>query len=463
MDNPERFQIRPVAEITGTHRFRDLADFQTSTVASPFMRHLRTTILTRDYDKIKKFKLNPRQGVQRNEDLLPPPGFARQAIPFRYAYQKNLASRTFVDADGEAKYLNVHKPPQIFSVTISMRDLNTPTSPSPDLPPVSSLHSVTRKIIEQGKVIFEERPICTRRAFKNQLNFRPQAFYVREAIQYLGYLFRGGPWRDTIIRWGVDPRSDPTYRKYQSLFFQLDEESLDENVQGWSQERSQMFRRDRYNKRGKKADDVSSHLFDGEHVLLDAKGWQLCDISDPLLKSLVDSEEIRPRVNDVDGWYPNGTIAKIKTIMREKILTILADQKPNDMDYASLLDYPEYITPDNVAHLLRGKNAPADPKIVRLGAMLRSLAGGRTSELGHRGHPDQVAGVDGTEHLDTGADDVTLGPPGCSPGTEAFDDLMMGDEDEDEEMIDELEMEDDVEGEANELDELDVGENTDVQ
>ena len=61
------------------------------------------------------------------------------------------------------------------------------------------------------------------------------------------------------------------YRQYQSLFFQFEVDSR------------------------KKIRDAKSHIFDGHTLVKDGRCFQLCDITDPLLRSLIDRPKIRKK------------------------------------------------------------------------------------------------------------------------------------------------------------------------
>ena len=105
-----------------------------------------------------------------------------------------------------------------------------------------------------------------------------------------------------------------------------------------------------------------SHIFDGRSLEVDGSTWQLCDVTDPIILKIL---EAKPRdicevsVSDpffvskvrltttlkpkMDGWYPSLTIAKIRTIMRDKVGQILRGIRPNDADYERLVTLPETV------------------------------------------------------------------------------------------------------------------------
>ena len=60
------------------------------------------------------------------------------------------------------------------------------------------------------------------------------------------------------------------YRKYQSLFFQFEVDNIPMRTR-----------------------DNTSHIFDRKTLVKDRRCFQLCDITDLLLKSLIDREKLR--------------------------------------------------------------------------------------------------------------------------------------------------------------------------
>jgi general transcription factor 3C polypeptide 5 (transcription factor C subunit 1) len=67
--------------------------------------------------------------------------------------------------------------------------------------------------------IFEERPVWS----KNALLYLTK--YTKAQLKYLlpvvAYYFVTGPWRVMWVRFGYDPRLDPTSLKYQTLDYRL--------------------------------------------------------------------------------------------------------------------------------------------------------------------------------------------------------------------------------------------------
>jgi general transcription factor 3C polypeptide 5 (transcription factor C subunit 1) len=155
-------------------------------------------------------------------------------------------------------------------VHISIAEI--PEKPS-DVPPYERLDSLHKECVDALRELFEKRPIWTRRALYNNFPKRLQTM-VRFTMAHVAYMWRAGPWRDTCVAYGIDPRTDPKYRKYQSVFFQIETHKSRMSYQtGHTQDKS--------------------HIFDGQHLIRDGRCFQLCDVTDPLLQQLIDTPNLR--------------------------------------------------------------------------------------------------------------------------------------------------------------------------
>ncbi len=185
--------------------------------------------------------------------------------------------------------------------------------PDPSLTPFEKLDRPLQVVVEHLRGLLAERPIWTRRAFANVLADQKFGNLVRQGFQYVGYMFRSGPWNNSIIKFGVDPRTDPKYRFYQTLMFQLKKEESKAVHKGWEDQRTKYSR----SLRGKKR-DKRSHIFNGRDVVLDdGKTWQVCDITDPLLKQLLNTDNIRTKC-DVSDISPDVEHYTELTTLRSK-------------------------------------------------------------------------------------------------------------------------------------------------
>jgi general transcription factor 3C polypeptide 5 (transcription factor C subunit 1) len=268
------------------------------------MTKLRDEVLTGDVSKMRSFKFDLSRKPEVNEELIPPPSLTDHPLPFNWGYHQNPNVRLeFNDVTGEHVLVNHSKPVKVQALVIAHSAGSVPQD-SPFQPPDEP---ILKMFLAELQKAMDERPIWTRRALINRLGQAPGAYLMKQALQYIGYQFRKGPFRDAIIRYGVDPRTDPKYRIYQTLFFKIYDERHKEPGQAWCDNRS------KYTKKPDHENiNAKTHIFDGKSVSLDGKIWQVCDITDPLLARLLASETLREKFDTVsDGWYCNGSWAKL--------------------------------------------------------------------------------------------------------------------------------------------------------
>lgn len=257
-----------------------------------------------------------------------------------------------MDQTGEITTVNLNQPTKIRSHLVAYDIANVPSTPQEGLAPIEILDKPLRELVDLLKQLFEERPAWTRRALRNHLVSDEQRTLLRHAIPYVGYIFRSGPWRDAIIKLGIDPRSSPEYRHYQTLMFRVLPREPDLARESGGRRRNITRTEDEYEFNGSLSSSTgqqNTHIFTGQLPLpRDGRIWMACDIKDPLLSSLFyppnpPPDFLRPQCEIIaDGWFGNGTLAKVKTIMRAKIQTLIEDRTPSDRDFACILPFPEH-------------------------------------------------------------------------------------------------------------------------
>lgn len=215
--------------------------------------------------------------------------------------------------------------------------------------------------------LLEKRPLITRRVAMNYIPQYSDSVF-KEATQWVGYSFRAGPWRDSLVKYGVDPRKDPKYRMYQTLMFQLDKNRADNHKPQADLNVS---------------DNWQSHIFDGENISHSGKTWQICDVTDPLLKSIFDTEAIQTEC-DVHqfGWYHNGTLCKARAIMRDKMDYLFRGTEPPQAEYEKVAQMPDRITRDKLAETYLD-DTEVGAKATALAIEVRSMArlGAKSMEI----------------------------------------------------------------------------------
>lgn len=149
------------------------------------------------------------------------------------------------------------------------------------------------------------------------------------------------------MKLGVDPRTSPEFRHYQTFMFRLLPREPDTARDGGR--RHNISRTDL-------DEDPNSHIFTGNLPLpLDGKIWMVRDIEDPLIKSVLYKEDegssattdgvpfLRETCDIIsDGWFGNGALGKAKTIMRAKISSLIEGRMPEEGEFERILEFPDH-------------------------------------------------------------------------------------------------------------------------
>ncbi|KAL8736624.1 MAG: hypothetical protein Q9181_002301 [Wetmoreana brouardii] len=376
-DNIRTYRVQPLGSIGQTHRFRRLPDFVWSAEASPFVAKLREHILPLEYPKMKEFRFDWSTGVQATNDIIPPPSWTVHTIPFNYSYRQNPAVQQIFSSTGPPISRNTQLPRRNKIPMLSYNAPSVPTAPPEGIAPESTLPVASQTLLATIREIFLERPVCTRRVLQNKI---PHAVWkavgpnsAKYLWQYVGYLWSSGPWRDCMCALGVDPRQHKEMRKYQTLMFQLEPEAMDTKADKGKATKTRIDR-----ELAAKGKNREGHLFDGRTVSLDGKLWQMCDVTDPLLKSLINTEALRDECHIFsDGWYANGVFAKIRILMKGKLELILrgnVDDEGRNQGFLVLSQMvPDVMTSENKEEARFG-NRTASKWMMRMAEQMRNLA-----------------------------------------------------------------------------------------
>ncbi|CAJ0552116.1 Ff.00g060950.m01.CDS01 [Fusarium sp. VM40] len=324
-DNVDDYHVEAVGIIRNTHRFRGLSDFYWDMTKSSFAQRYVDQVLPGDVDKMKEFKFLPGTDKGPDVDILPPPIFTHMSIPFNYQYSQN----PYVRATEDGGTVNTTAVKQV-GYFIGAED---PAPAGPQLEPDMTDPRMV-EIMAELEAAFEERPVWTRRSLLNHLGGKLKNWNeLKKYLNYAAYQFKGGPWRDGVVPYGIDPRTDPKYRTYQTLMFKLPKQKRAQHGQTWKS-----LRKVQMGPLKEFLEELSeSHVFDGETFHTDGKVWQVCDITDPLLKELLENAAIRPEWDPSSGWYHGGLWAKVKAIMKTKLVAIQFDRHLTREDFSMTL------------------------------------------------------------------------------------------------------------------------------
>ncbi|KAM7196419.1 RNA polymerase III transcription factor (TF)IIIC subunit domain containing protein [Rhypophila sp. PSN 637] len=353
-DNVGKYTVEPIGVITNTHRYRGMADFQYAMGESDFMKKFVDKVLPGDIEKLKGFTLEPGIESGTNIDLVPPPYFTPMGLPFGYNYAQNPytkevsppSSAGSVSGDDDyTRVVNVTSRAPAAGYFIAHDEYPVPVAPRRE--PDMSDPQVATIMTEMWRAM-EERPIWTRRSMWNRLGSKfaslpKSGSLVRHCLQYAGYQFKGGPWRDALVKYGLDPRTDPKYRIYQTLIFKLHKTRIGSVGRSWQAVRRNELGVTNFGKYwhelGHDEGPRDTHVFNGESFSADGKVWQVCDIADPLLRRLFKNAEVRTECDvEIGGFYHRVLWSVAKAIMKCKMLAIRFGRTLTDDDFGAALD-----------------------------------------------------------------------------------------------------------------------------
>ncbi|KAK7966081.1 uncharacterized protein PG986_000358 [Apiospora aurea] len=368
-DNADKYHVEAVGSIKTTHRYRGLADFQFATEDFPFMSNLAEHLIPLQLSKLKEFKLNPDLQLGPCQEIIPPPHFTDKVVPFNYFYDQN----PFVRAEGQDEagkpiVFNINRKRKTYGHYIAHNAYPVPNGPLRNMD--KDLEQVPLELIDKVRNAMDERPIWTRRALANRVGPLAVDTHLKIAIATVGYQFKGGPWRDAVVKYGVDPREDPKYRSYQTLAFKLHQlPKMSKIRQGQSARLTE--------------EDISvSHKWDGESFCTNGKFWQICDVTDPSLLELIEKAPVLDQCDITEGgFWPMAFWYKVKAYMKARMIAIQAGRYGYEDDNPKKKGYLY------TSHLLKKLSEYPDvlPLGVRPGVTIHSLLYGMEDISGLEG------------------------------------------------------------------------------
>ncbi|KZO98023.1 hypothetical protein CALVIDRAFT_496565, partial [Calocera viscosa TUFC12733] len=302
-----------------------------------------------------KSSLDPSPMPVSNMRVLPPPRFSRAPVPLRYDFRQNPSAYavSFVDeSTGEerTRFQNRWRHTISRITSIAFDD----EAGVPQVEPEGAekeLDPMALAVLVRIRALFEQRPVWSRLAMRNQLTESEDHIMLnaRAMYTYTGYTFSDGPWRDCHVRFGYDPRTTQDSRFYQRMQFRNLEndygrrsakrllKSLDptaEDVEEQSDWRGISVHRNRLLTRAHR----NSHIFDGKVLHRHIGIYQLCDMPDPLLQGIIqDPAVVSPECTAMHGWYTRVAWERLRAIARRKFGALLEGRVLPDSECADLL------------------------------------------------------------------------------------------------------------------------------
>ncbi|OTA94382.1 hypothetical protein M434DRAFT_30003 [Hypoxylon sp. CO27-5] len=319
-DNIDDYQVEAVGNVHDTHRYRGLADFQFANTSDSFLTKTAEHLLPMKVSKLREIKFAPGVATGPGQEIIPPPHFTDRVIGFNYNYEQN--PNTKIEGDGgKQQLINIQgRKKHSYGYFINYDKKIVPQKPRRE-----PAMEIPESLMKQLHTLMDERPIWTRRAILNRVTGNFTDSVLRIALQLVGYQFRGGPWRDAFVKYGVDPRPNPSFRIYQTLAFKLERNIIGTKKIPWEVVRKGQMKKH-------KRENRNSHLWDGENYSTDGKFWQVCDVTDPFVRNILDHAPLRSECDVESGWYYRSTWTKVKMVMKVKMIAIKRGRMGSDDD-----------------------------------------------------------------------------------------------------------------------------------
>lgn len=347
LPSEDDYCAEPVAIINNTVKFREMSDFQYVLDNVPAAKEFERSFGSLDWDNFKKFvdsvpdnDSRPFENISNiiidrsvkspNSDfqLPPPPRLSMVGYPLLYKYKGNPF------AVKKENGINEVKGSYIKNYQLFVHDMNDevkiPESPAEELKeayekakkdgvyPGTKKDSKFYECLEECLGIlrkkFDERPIWVKRHLDGIV---PKNIHhtIKVALALLSYRFTMGPWRNTYIKFGVDPRVSSEYAKYQTEYFKIERRLLASPTVRKNVPKAPplVFESDT-------PGEIDSRFkFDGTRI-----PWYLMLqidllIQEPNIAEVFEKVEYLNKPNEVTGWFTELDLAKIRRIVKYEL------------------------------------------------------------------------------------------------------------------------------------------------
>lgn len=374
--NHTSYKVKPMAIIDKTYSFKLISDFQVSHKNNPMAQEYANDFANVTHlDELKTYFNNHQQftGLKdwesnelfenKDQNLIAPPNFSQIRFPFDYRFEMNPATMVTRDDNGENKVVPTQRRIKLHSIIIEW-GVPIPTQPMP--PNKAHLDEMVRRnkemtlsiheaslfgCIEWLNQLFEARPFWVRKHLDDITppNLRK---HLKQALPYVSYLFKSGPWRFCNIKYGVDPSLLPKYWKYQTEYFRIPHhkeavarEQKNKTYDNCSLVTPPTLQGNKYN-----LQLLQKLLYTGEFLPVSIT-FQLGDLMDEFVVSQLEDANAGTGFRDVpdisDGWLNRQTMETIRRLMRYK-LNAMAKEEDIKVDKIYNIIEGDYLGAANV-------------------------------------------------------------------------------------------------------------------
>lgn len=340
-------RVTPVAIINNTIKFREMSDFQMRLDNAPSATEFENSFDSLDWshmkafvDSVPDFDTRPFENISNlmmdrsskipssDFQLPPPPRLSMVSLPYQYKYKTNPFATKKSNGVSEVKGTYIKNYQQF------VHDMNEttqiPLEPHPSLQKAyeaakaAGVYPGTKKesnflasleeCLEVLRELFSKRAIWVKRHIDGILK-KDLHHTLKIALALVSYRFTMGPWRNTYIKFGVDPRTSSDYAKYQTEYFKIERKLL----------RSPALKKNLpdppapvYESDTPGGID-SRFVFNGKQI-----PWYLMlqvDLlaEEPNIAEVYSKAVFLPKANELTGWFQELDLAKIRRIVKYEL------------------------------------------------------------------------------------------------------------------------------------------------
>lgn len=345
--NSRDVRVNPVAIVNNTIKFREMSDFQIRLDNTPSANEFKESFSTLDWNNFKKyvksvpdndsrpFENIANLAIDRNPiisssdfQLPPPPRLSMVSFPLLYKYKANPFATKKSNGVSEVKgtYIKnyqqfVHDMGDDAKIPLKPHELLVmdyecakKTGVWPGTKKESKFFEFLTKCLQSLNELFSRRPIWVKRHIDGIID-KEIHHTLKIALALVSYRFTMGPWRNTYIKFGLDPRSSSEYAKYQTEYFKIERKLLRSPMVSKNIPKPPplIFTSD-------VPGAIDSHFrFNGKQI-----PWYLMlqiDLltEEPNIAEVFIKLEYLPKANELTGWFRELDLAKIRKIVKYEL------------------------------------------------------------------------------------------------------------------------------------------------
>ncbi|CAH6721932.1 transcription factor tau 95 kDa subunit [[Candida] jaroonii] len=350
--------IQPISIINKTFSFKSINDFQINTKNNQMVNEINDKLIN-NYS-FKTFKelfgedkflnnqdyKNPENYFNGDHQLPPPAVFTSIKQVQDYQYAKNQSTETIKTETGELKVISKKALPKLYSKVLDVNNSATPMEPHPEL--VKSFNELMNSqlvpnsfnydllgCIKWLKEIFEIKPIWLRKHLEDIVSNEHKRV-LKQALPYVTYIYKNGPWRFCNIKLGVDPKTSQQYWIFQSEYFRVSSYNF-RHKSSDSSERVLPQSVKSFNEFSKLSNaSINKVKIDGRlifkgDVLPSTITYQIGDVIDEDVESIIETsrkkgEFFRDLDLKNDGWINRQTIETIRRVIKYKLQQLIKEE-----------------------------------------------------------------------------------------------------------------------------------------